>query len=61
MTSGAESDICVIVNTSRGVLSSPEQTCLLPLADGGVGFKDMRPLSFLTSCYSSSSCHAYWA
>lgn len=40
--------------------SSPEQTGLLPLADGGVGFKDVRPLSFLTSCHGSSSCHAYW-
>lgn len=45
---------------SIGVLSSPEQSSLLPLADGGVGFKDMRPLSFLTSCHGSSGCHAYW-
>lgn len=73
MSSGAESDIFIAVTVegkymvvrywrklAYGVLHSPEQASLLPLADGGVGFKDMRPLPFLTSCHGSSSSHAYW-
>lgn len=40
---------------------SPEQTCLLPLPNGGVGLEHVRSLPFLPRCHGSSCCHPHRA